>query len=45
MNNPKELEFHIEGLLEKGEDVPEWLKKGDYEFVLFYKVRSVVCLI
>ena len=32
MNNPKELEFHIEGLMENGEDVPEWLKNGDYEF-------------
>ena len=32
MNNPKELEFHIEGLVENGEDVPEWLKNGDYEF-------------
>lgn len=39
------LEFHVEGLMENGEDVPAWLKKGDYEFVLFYKVRSVVCLI
>ena len=27
------LEFHIEGLMENGEDVPEWLKNGDYEFV------------
>ena len=27
------LEFHIEGLVENGEDVPEWLKNGDYEFV------------
>ena len=26
------LEFHIEGLMENGEDVPEWLKNGDYEF-------------
>lgn len=26
------LEFHIEGLVENGEDVPEWLKNGDYEF-------------
>ena len=26
------LEFHIEGLMEIGEDVPEWLKNGDYEF-------------
>ena len=30
---PKEsLEFHIGGLMENGEDVPEWLKNGDYEF-------------
>lgn len=27
------LEFHIEGLMENGKDVPEWLKNGDYEFV------------
>lgn len=26
------LEFHIEGLVENREDVPEWLKNGDYEF-------------
>ena len=26
------LEFHIEGLMVNGEDVPEWLKNGDYEF-------------
>lgn len=26
------LEFHIEGLVENGEDIPEWLKNGDYEF-------------
>ena len=27
------LEFHVGGLLENGEEVPEWLKNGDYEFV------------
>ena len=27
------LEFHVEGLEDNGEDVPEWLKNGDYEFV------------
>lgn len=27
------LEFHVGGLMENGEDVPEWLKNGDYEFV------------
>ena len=26
------LEFLIEGLMENGEDVPEWLKNRDYEF-------------
>lgn len=26
------LEFHIGGLVENGEEVPEWLKNGDYEF-------------
>ena len=26
------LEFYVEGLMENGEDVPEWLKNGDYEF-------------
>ena len=26
------LEFHVEGLMENGEDVPAWLKNGDYEF-------------
>lgn len=26
------LEFHVGGLMEIGEDVPEWLKNGDYEF-------------
>ena len=25
-------EFHVGGLVENGEDVPEWLKNGDYEF-------------
>ena len=27
------LEFHVGGLMENGEDVPEWLKNGEYEFV------------
>ena len=31
------LEFHVEGLVENGEDVPEWLKNGDYEFVYNYQ--------
>ncbi len=31
------LEFHVEGLIENGEEVPEWLKNGDYEFVYNYQ--------
>mgnify|MGYP002677417900 CR=1 FL=1 len=27
------LEFHVEGLMENGEDIPAWLKNGDYELV------------
>ena len=27
------LEFHVKDLLENGEDVPAWLKNGNYEFV------------
>ena len=27
------LEFHVEGLMENGEDVPVWLKNGNYKFV------------
>lgn len=30
------LQFHVEGLVEDGEAVPEWLKNGDYEFVYNY---------
>lgn len=27
------LEFHVEGMLADGDDVPQWLADGDYEFV------------
>ena len=26
------LEFHLEGMLRDGDDIPTWLEKGDYEF-------------
>lgn len=26
------LEFHIEGMLEDGDEVPQWIIDGDYEF-------------
>lgn len=40
------LEFHIEGMLADGDEVPQWLVDGDYEFVYHYMntaalVRSV----
>lgn len=31
------LRFHIDGIVEDGEDVPQWLKDGDYEFVFKYE--------
>ncbi len=36
------LEFHVEGLLEDGVDVPQWLKDGDYEFVYNYQDISTL---
>lgn len=29
---PETLRFHIEGMVEDGDDVPQWLRDGDYEF-------------
>ena len=31
------LRFHIDGMVEDGEYVPQWLKDGDYEFVFKYE--------
>ena len=30
------LEFHVEGMVEDGDDVPQWLVDGDYEFEYNY---------
>ena len=30
------LEFHVQGMLDDGDDVPQWLAEGDYEFELVY---------
>lgn len=27
------LKFHVEGMIADGEDIPQWLRDGDYEFV------------
>jgi predicted RNase H-like HicB family nuclease len=26
------LEFHVQGMIEDGNEVPQWLVEGDYEF-------------
>lgn len=31
------LEFHVAGMVEDGEEVPEWLKNGDYVFEYNYE--------
>lgn len=37
------LDFHVDGMLENGEDVPEWLKAGDYEFEYnYYDVATLL---
>lgn len=30
------LAFHVEGMIEDGDEVPEWLSKGEYEFEFNY---------
>lgn len=37
------LDFHVEGMLQDGDDVPEWLRNGDYEFV-FHPVNTAALL-
>lgn len=29
---PDTLQFHVEGMVENGDVVPDWLRNGDYEF-------------
>lgn len=29
---PETLRFHVEGMVEDGDDVPQWLVDGEYEF-------------
>jgi len=40
---PETLRFHIEGMVEDGDDVPQWLLDGDYEFV--YNLLDVATLL
>ena len=30
---PETLRFHVEGMMQDGDEVPQWLRDGDYEFV------------
>lgn len=30
---PETLRFHVEGMVQDGDEVPQWLRDGDYEFV------------
>lgn len=39
----KTLDFHVEGMLLDGDDVPEWLRKGDYE--LEFHPESIAALL
>jgi hypothetical protein len=29
---PETLQFHVEGMVTDGDEVPEWLRNGEYEF-------------
>lgn len=29
---PETLQFHVEGMVADGDEVPEWLRNGEYEF-------------
>lgn len=37
------LDFHIEGMLKDGDDIPEWLRNGEYEFV-FHPMSTAALL-
>ena len=36
------LEFHIEGMLEDGDDVPLWLEKGEYEIEYRLHISAIL---
>lgn len=40
---PETLCFHVEGMIEDGDDVPLWLRNGDYEFE--YNLLDVATLL
>lgn len=40
---PETLRFHVEGMLEDGDEVPQWLRDGDYEFE--YRLADVATVL
>ena len=40
---PETLRFHVEGMVQDGDDVPQWLRDGDYEFV--YNLLDVATIL
>lgn len=36
------LQFHIEGMLQDGDGVPEWLQKGDYEIEFILETSALL---
>ena len=43
VNEIKEtLNFHVEGMMADGDDVPQWLRDGDYEFEYHYDTASIL---
>ena len=45
VNEIKEtLKFHVEGMIADGDEVPQWLRDGDYEFEYHYDTASIILL-
>jgi len=36
------VKFHVEGMVEDGDDVPQWLREGDYEFEWNFGVSALI---
>lgn len=39
---PETLEFHVQGIVDDGDDVPEWLRKGDYSFEYHFDTAALL---
>lgn len=39
---PKALRFHVEGMIADGDDVPGWLRDGDYKFEFHHDAAAVL---